>query len=141
MPPSSISRFCTEEGAPVLKPTGSRDSNTPYSSSIRTDTPHIYLPSQSLHYDDAHIKVASSHDPRRVSYLHDVVLYDPQEVEIIRIISNNFWKAGERFSLYIRKHFGCDGEKLKISFCTDNWWANCPLRIRKSYSALHFLKK
>ena len=27
-PPSSISRFCTEEGAPVLKPTGSRDSNT-----------------------------------------------------------------------------------------------------------------
>ena len=45
-----------------------------------------------------------------------------------------------RFSLYIRKHFGCDGEKLKISFCTDNWWANCPLRIRKSYSALHYLK-
>ena len=32
----------------------------------------------SLHYDDAHIKVASSHDPRRVSYLHEVVLYDPR---------------------------------------------------------------
>ena len=35
-------------------------------------------------------------------------------MEIIRIISNNFWKAGERFSLYIRKHFGRDEEKIKL---------------------------
>lgn len=31
---------------------------------LKTCTPHIYLPSLSLHYDDAHIKAASSHDPR-----------------------------------------------------------------------------
>nr|DAE09993.1 MAG TPA: hypothetical protein [Siphoviridae sp. ct4Rk11] len=39
IPPSSISRFCTEEGAPVLELKACRDSNTPYPRSIRTDIP------------------------------------------------------------------------------------------------------
>nr|DAN10819.1 MAG TPA: hypothetical protein [Caudoviricetes sp.] len=38
-PPSSISRFCTEEGAPVLETKACRDSSTPYPCSIRTDIP------------------------------------------------------------------------------------------------------
>ena len=45
---------------------------------LKTCIPHIYLPSLSLHYDDAHIKAASSHDPRRVSGLHDAERYDPR---------------------------------------------------------------
>ena len=43
-------------------------------------------------------------------------------MEIIRIISNNFWKAGERFSLYIRKHFGRDEEKIKYFLKLPHWF-------------------
>ena len=45
----------------------------PPTPALKTYTPHICLPSLSSHYDDAHIKAVSSHDPRRVSDLHDEV--------------------------------------------------------------------
>ena len=60
-------------GAPVLETKACRDSSTPYPCSIRTDILAIYPRSLSLHYDDAHIKAASSTYPKRVSGLHGVV--------------------------------------------------------------------